>query len=89
MVISQNEIVNLFSGILDKLDALIRAQTDNSNLWNAERCANFFSCSPGHFKTRIACKPDFPRPVKLNKTAHSLWIPLEVKKFAERKQLIK
>lgn len=89
MQTTQNDIVNFYTTVLNKLDALINAQNDNSNLWNAERCAQFFSCSVGHFKSRIACKPDFPAPVKVNKTAYSLWIPTEVKAYAKRKQLIK
>lgn len=89
MQTTQNDIINFYTTVLNKLDALINAQNDNSNLWNAERCAQYFSCSVGHFKSRIACKPDFPAPVKVNKTAYSLWIPAEVKAYAKRKQLIK
>ncbi|PIT06843.1 hypothetical protein BGI40_01690 [Snodgrassella communis] len=89
MQTAQADLGTLLSDILNRLDALILAQNDNSNLWNAERCARFFSCSIGHFKSRIACKPDFPRPVKLNQTAHSLWIPADVKDYAKRKQSIK
>ncbi|WP_370579839.1 hypothetical protein [Snodgrassella alvi] len=89
MQTTQNDIINFYTIVLNKLDALINAQNDNSNLWNAERCAQYFSCSVGHFKSRIACKPDFPPPVKVNKTAYSLWIPTEVKAYAKRKQLIK
>ena len=85
----QNDISNLFTTLLNKIDILINVQSDNSNLWNAERCARYFSCSVGNFKSRIACKPDFPPPVKVNKTAYSLWIPTEVKAYAKRKQLIK
>ena len=89
MQTTQNDIINFYTTVLNKLDALINAQNDNSNLWNAERCAQYFSCSVGHFKSRIACKPDFPPPVKVNKTAYSLWISTEVKAYAKRKQLIK
>ena len=89
MQTTQNDIINFYTTVLNKLDALINAQNDNSNLWNAERCARYFSCSVGNFKSRIACKPDFPPPVKVNKTAYSLWIPTEVKAYAKRKQLIK
>ena len=89
MQTTQNDISNFYTTLLNKLDMLINAQNDNSNLWDAGRCAQFFSCSVGNFKSRIACKPDFPPPVKVNKTAHPLWIPAEVKAYAKRKQSIK
>ena len=33
--------------------------------WNAQTCADFMSVSVNHFKTRIACLPGFPKPVRL------------------------
>jgi hypothetical protein len=54
MQTAQADLGTLLSDIVNRLDALILAQNDNSNLWNAERCARFFSCSIGHFKSRIA-----------------------------------
>lgn len=82
----QNIQMNQIDIIISKIDALIWAQNDNVNLWNAERCAQFFSCSSGHFKTRIATKKGFPAPVKLNQSARSLWFPADVKAYAQRKK---
>lgn len=48
----------------------------------------FFSYSKGYFLSQIACKSDFPNRIEVNKKAHPLWIPNEVKQYVKRKQLI-
>lgn len=78
----------LLCTLIQQPEDLKREQTDNSNLWSAERCARFFSFSKDHFLSRIACKSNLPNRIEVNRKAYPLWIPNEIKQYVKRKQLI-
>lgn len=87
MQTQEYDVPTLLCTVIQQPEDLKREQTDNSNLWSAERCVHFF-CSKGHFLSRSTCKSDFPNYIEVNRKAHSLWIPNEVKQYVKRKQLI-
>lgn len=48
MQTQEYDIPTLLCTVIQQPEDLKREQTDNSNLWSAERCARFF-CSKGYF----------------------------------------
>lgn len=60
---------------------------DDKNLWTVKRCADYLGYSEAHFRSRIACRVDFPRPINLptdGKGASLRYKPEEVKKWAKQ-----
>ena len=49
MQTQEYDVPTLLCTVIQQPEDLKREQTDNSNLWSAERCARFFSCSKGYF----------------------------------------
>ena len=62
---------------------------DDKNLWTVKRCAAFLGYSEAHFRNRIACRVDFPRPINLpteGKGASLRYKPEEVKRWADKQK---
>lgn len=55
--------------------------------WNAQQMAEWFNCSAEHFRQRIACLPDFPRPSTFGKT--KVWCLAEVSEYLRNKRDLK
>ena len=72
MQTQEYDVPTLLCTIIQQPEDLKREQTDNSNLWSAERCARFYSCPNGSFLSRIAGKSDFPNRIEVNKSQSSL-----------------
>lgn len=53
---------------LERLISILSAQKvpENKQLWTAQQCAAYLSCSMGHFSKRIAAKPSFPKAIDIN-----------------------
>ena len=71
--------------LIQRLDTLISALArpripPERELWDADQCAAYMGNSARHFAERIACRPDFPRGVRLGdgSKAPLRWYAMEV-----------
>lgn len=53
----------------------------SEKLWTAAEIADYLNLSKSSVQSRIICKPDFPKAVKLPSGGRR-WVPEEVKKWA-------
>lgn len=78
--------------LIDRLDTLISVLTRQSipkdrALWDSEQAASYLCTSRRNFIEHIACKPDFPRAIRLAETKGGLrWKAQEVMDWAESRQ---
>jgi len=49
----------------------------NIRNWDSADCAEFLCKTPKYFTSHIACKPDFPEPIKIG-GGHPIWNAKEV-----------
>ncbi len=80
------------TAILEKLDDLIAVLKRPSVpadrvLWDSAQAGAYLGISSRHFAERIACKPDFPRAIRLAEIKGGLrWKAEEVMEWAESRQ---
>lgn len=78
--------------ILEKLDALIAVLKRpvipaDRVLWDSEQAAAYLGVTPNHLTGRIACKPDFPKAIRLAEIKGGLrWKAEEVMDWAESRR---
>jgi predicted DNA-binding transcriptional regulator AlpA len=78
------------SELLSKLDeikaAMLAASIPFEHRWlDSEGCAALLCVSPGHFRDRIACLPDFPKGRKFT-GGHRRWKASEVDAWAQHRR---
>lgn len=76
------------SDIIAKMDelkaALVAASIPFDHRWlDTEGCAALLTVSVGHFRDRIACRPDFPKARRFT-GGHPRWKAYEVDAWADR-----
>lgn len=76
----------------DKLDELIEATKASSvpvNLrWlDADQVGAMLGFSSRQVSERIACRPEFPKPLRLNGNGHPRWLASEVAEWAQRERV--
>lgn len=54
---------------------------DDKSLWRLSQVAEYMNMHPEHVRARVACKPDFPRAIRLGRSLR--WYPSEIKKYVE------
>lgn len=80
------------TALIDKIDALIAvlkrpAIPAERILWDAEQAAAYLGVTARHFAERIACKPDFPKAIRLAEIKGGLrWKAEEVMDWAESRR---
>lgn len=77
--------------LLEKIDILIAATRAASvpfdSRWlDVEGVAALLGYGPRHVMERIACRPDFPSPLRVNGTGHPRWKATEVLQWAEQQR---
>ena len=78
--------------LIDRLDTLIGVLSRPSIpsdrvLWDAEQAAAYLCASVRNSSERIACKPDFPRAIRLSEIKGGLrWKAEEVMDWAESRR---
>jgi predicted DNA-binding transcriptional regulator AlpA len=78
--------------LIDRLDTLIGVLTRQSIkpdrvLWDSEQAAAYLGFGARYFTGTIACKPDFPRAIRLAETKGGLrWKAEEVMEWAESRR---
>lgn len=56
-------------------------------LWDVAQCASYLCTSPRNFAEKIACKPHFPRAIRLSEIRGGLrWKAEEVMDWAESRR---
>lgn len=80
------------TALIEKLDALIavlkrQAIPADRVLWDSEQAACYLCTSARNFAERIACKPDFPKAIRLSDVRGGLrWKAEEVMDWAESRR---
>lgn len=52
--------------------------------WDAQKMADWHNCSAEHWRSRIACAPDFPKPSYLGRTKQ--WCLGEVSEYLRNRR---
>ena len=77
--------------VIEKLDELIAAVKANSipiaHRWlDADAAGAMLGYKPRQFRERIACRPDFPKPMRLDGTGHPRWLASELIEWARKQR---
>lgn len=79
--------------LIDRLDALISVLSRPSIpadkvLWDADQAAAYMGYSARHFSERLACRPEFPRSIRLGDgpKAPLRWKAAEVMEWVDARQ---
>lgn len=69
--------------LLEAILAELQTQNRQARLWTTEDIARYFQLSRASVYSRILCRPDFPRPIKIDGVGKR-WKPDEVRAYADR-----
>ena len=72
-----------FANVLTALEKMVKNNSKipfNIRNWDSADCAEFLCKTPKYFTSHIACKPDFPEPIKIG-GGHPIWNANDVVKW--------
>jgi predicted DNA-binding transcriptional regulator AlpA len=67
--------------LLERIERATAAAHMRDRWWSAEDIGVFLNYSTSHVRERVACRPDFPKALRLG-DAHPRWNSAEVREWA-------
>ena len=65
-----------------KLDGAAKPMNDQLLWLDADGIGRMLSLSARHVRERIACQPDFPKPLRIGGLGHPRWLASEIQEWA-------
>lgn len=77
------------TAVLEKLDQLIAVSREaaiplESRWLDAEGVAAMLSFKPRYVLEKLACRTDFPKPLRIDGSGHPRWRATDIQRWAER-----
>ena len=71
------------AALLGEILGELKKSNRHARLWDAGDVADYFALSRSSAYSRLLCRPDFPKAIRLDGVGKR-WKPAEVQAFAER-----